>query len=55
MQGMQKETRLFNSSLDNRVNNEVSLRDFDILLQMKQGQLKFGKLLLRHWYPCHDT
>jgi len=41
-------TYLFNSALDNGVNDEVCLRDFDILLQMKKRQFKLGNFFFRH-------
>jgi len=41
-------TYLFNGALDNRMNDEVCLRDFDILLQMKKRQFKLGNFFLRH-------
>ena len=41
-------TYLFNGALDNRMNDEMCLRDFDILLQMKKRQFEFGNFFLRH-------
>jgi len=42
-------TYLFNCALDDGMNDEMRLRNFNILLQMKKGQFKLGEFFLRHW------